>query len=209
MGKIPFDKLAPGMQTGDLVLFNGKYPGSKFIEFMEGSEWSHVGMVVRLSGFGQPLVWEATSLTNLQDVLFHDQKPGPKLVDLKDRLVHYGDDLKHYENANFAYRKLQVERTGEMMKAVEALFPKLHGIPDPGFWEMIWEVIKGRFFHISVTLDHYFCSELVAETYLTMGLIGNKMPINAYMPVDFADKGKLKLLKGILEPEVLIEIRHV
>jgi hypothetical protein len=209
MNKIPFDDLAPGMQTGDLVLFNGKYEGSKFIELLEGSEWSHVGMVVRRSGFDGPLIWEATSLTNLPDVLFHDQKPGPKLVDLKERLMHYGDDLKHYENANFAYRKLEVERTESMLQAIEGLFVKLHGIPDPGFWEMIWEVALGRIFHKRVALDHYFCSELVAETYLAMGLIDDTTPINAYMPVDFADKGKLKLLKGRLEPEILIDIKHI
>lgn len=206
----PFDDLAPMMETGDVVLFNGQYSGSKFIEFCERSEWSHVGMVVRLPQFEQPLIWEATSLTNLPDVLYKDQIQGPKLVDLKERMAHYGDDLKKYENANFAYRKLNVVRTPEMQEALNQLIPKLHGLPDPGFWEMIWDVIKGRIFNIKVDLDKYFCSELVAETYLSMGLISDQRPINAYMPVDFSDQGHIQLLQNVhFEPEIFINIQHI
>lgn len=209
MEKVAFDKLAPDMQTGDLVLFNGQYSGSKFIELLEGSEWSHVGMVVRLPNHEEPLLFESTSLTNLTDVMFQDKKPGPKLVVLKERLEHYGDELKKFENANFAYRKLTLERTPEMMQILNELMVKLHGIPDPGFWEMIWDVIKGRIFHIKVDLDKYFCSELVAQTYMSLGLISQEKPVNAYMPVDFSDQGKLKLIKGVLASEVFIDIKHI
>ena len=74
---------------------------------------------------------------------------------------------------------------------------------------MVWDVILGRFFHIRVMLDKYFCSELVAETFLKLGFIDDKKPINAYVPVDFSDKGQVHLLKGHLEPEVLIDINHL
>lgn len=209
MTRIPFDQLVPDMQTGDLILFNGQYEGSQFIELLEGSEWSHVGMVVRLPSHEEPLLWESTSLVNLPDVIYKDYKPGPKLVILKERLEHYGDELKKYKDANFAYRKLSVQRTPEMQYNLESLISRLHGIPDPGFWEMIWDVVKGRIFHIKVNLDRYFCSELVAETYLSLGLLGDKKPVNAYMPFDFSDKGKLVLQRGSLLPEVMIDIRHI
>ncbi len=48
MKKIIFDDLVPEMKTGDLMLFNGKYKGSKLIEILERSEWSHVGIIIKL-----------------------------------------------------------------------------------------------------------------------------------------------------------------
>lgn len=209
MEKIPYQELVPSMQTGDLVLFNGQYEGSRFIEWLEGSEWSHVGMVVRHPSYEEPLLWEATSLVNLPDVLFQDKKPGPKLVVLQDRLSHYGDELKKYKEARFAYRKLDVKRTPGMLSILEGLMTSLHGIPDPGFWEMIWEVFLGRILRIRVKLDHYFCSELIAETYCALGLISHEIPINAFMPSDFSDQGKLRMMIGSLAPEVLIDIKHL
>jgi hypothetical protein len=140
--KVPFNEVAPKMQFGDIMLFNGQYKGSRVIEFLEGSEWSHVGMVVRLEGFDEPLIWEATSLTNLPDVIFHDKKTGVKLVKLRDRIAHYGDDLEKYEAANFAWRSLTAERTPEMMMIFEGLINSMHAIPDPGFKEMAIDVIK-------------------------------------------------------------------
>jgi len=209
MEKVPFNDLAPTMQFGDLVLFNGKYEGSKVIEFFSRCEWSHVGMVVRLEGYEQPLIWEATSLTNIPDVIYHDNKTGVKLVDLRDRLAHYGDDLKEYETADFAYRRLDATRTDEMMKIFKELIPSMHAIPDPGFWEMTWDVIKGRFFNIAVDLNKYFCSELVAETYLKLGLLDSKRVVNSYMPVDFSDKKILDMINASLGEEILIDIQHI
>ena len=207
--KTPFDMLAPNMQTGDLMLFNGKYKGSKFIEFLEKSQWSHVGIIVRYPGIDKPLIFEATSLTNIPDAIFHDQEIGVKCVDLEQRMAHYGDDLPEYEPANFAYRKLIVDRTPEMQAAIDTAIHKFHGIPDPGFFEMIWDVVLGRILNKSVPLDHYFCSELVAEAYLEMGLIDAEKPINAYMPSDFSDQGEVDLLKGRFEPEIFVSIDHL
>lgn len=212
MEKVAFDKLAPEMKTGDLMLFNGQYKGSKVIEICELSEWSHVGMIVRLDDIDEPLIWEATSLTNLPDVIYGDQKKGVKMVSLRDRMAHYGDDLEKYKNANFAYRKMDVERTPELNQQVLELNKQYHGIEDPSFWQMVWDVILGRIFRKSVPLDKFFCSEFVAEMYLKLGFINDKKPINAYMPSDFSDKRSdrhLHLLKGKLEDEIFVDIKHI
>lgn len=209
MNKVKYEQLAPLMDTGDIMLFNGKYSGSKFIEFLEGSQWSHVGMIVRLEGYDQPLIFEATSLTNIPDAVFKDQKTGIKIVDLKSRLEHYGDDLEKYEEANFAYKRLNVQRTDEMRQKVNELIHSMHAIPDPGFWEMVWNVLIGRFLHIGVKLNKYFCSEFVAEAYVALGLLSNDKPINGYIPSDFSDKGRLQLLQGKFDPEIMVQINHI
>ena len=209
--KASFDELAPEMKTGDIMLFNGQYEGSKFIEILELSQWSHVGIIVKLDDSQEPLIWEATSLTNIPDAIFHDQITGVKLVSLRERMEHYGDDLEKYEDANFAYRKMNIERTSALNEQVLQLNQEYHGVEDPSFWEMIWDVIQGRIFRKSIPLDKFFCSEFVAEMFLKLGWIDDKKPINAYMPSDFSDRSEkhLHLLTGSLEPEIFVEITPI
>jgi hypothetical protein len=204
--KLPYSELQTRMQTGDLILFSGQYPISKMVEKLEHSLWSHVAMVVRLPDMEAPLLWESTALTNLPDTLVHDHKTGPKLVDLKERLQTYGSDVTPYVPPRYALRPLQVERTSGMIQALHSLFQELHGIPNPGQWKMIFEVVEGRFFKIHSKLDNYTCSELVAESYIKMGLLDPKLVINGFMPKDFSSDGRLPLLKGRLEEEIEIDL---
>lgn len=211
MKKVAFDELKKDMKTGDIMLFNGQYTGSLFIELLERSQWSHVGIIVKFENNEEPFIWEATSLTNVQDVIFEDNVPGVKLVSLRDRMSHYGDELKKYKNANFGYRKMIMDRPDDLNDKIVALHRKYHGIEDPSFWEMIWDAIQGRFLRHSVPLTKFFCSEFVAEMFLNLEWINEKKPINAYIPSDFSEKGAkhLHLLKGQLEPEVEVDIQHI
>jgi len=58
-------------------------------------------------------------------------------------------------------------------------------------------------------LSSLFCSELVAEAYKRMGLLGGKKLSNEYTPADFASKSdKINpLTTGRLEKEVYIELK--
>lgn len=196
------------LQTGDLVLFSGQYSISKLVERLEHSHWSHVAMVVRIPDIEEPLLWESTALTNLPDQIYHDNKTGPKIVDLKQRLLTYGSDVVPYVPPVYAVRQLEAERTPEMLNALSTLFTSLHGIPNPGEWKMIAEVLEGKLFNIRSKLDNYTCGELVAESYIKMGLLSDKKAINGYMPKDFSTDGTLKLLKGKLYGELLININE-
>ena len=51
-------------------------------------------------------------------------------------------------------------------------------------------------------LSSLFCSELVAEAYQCLGLLGPSKPSNEYVPADFSSERKLELLRGELLPEV-------
>lgn len=54
------------------------------------------------------------------------------------------------------------------------------------------------------TREMYFCSQLVAKAYKTMGLIDQNRSSKKYWPKDFSDRGQLKLLRGELQPERII-----
>lgn len=206
MRKLPYSEIEPHLQTGDLILFSGQYSISKLVEKLEQSPWSHVAMVVRLPDIDYPLLWESTALTNLPDELKHDHMTGPKLVNLHERLLTYGQDVTPYVPPRYAVRPLDVQRTPEMMAALFALFTELHGIPNPGQWKMIFEVLEGRFLHIRSKLDNYTCSQLIAESYIKMGLLDPDLVTNGLMPCDFSSDGHLKLLKGHFGEEIEIDL---
>lgn len=204
-----YNQLKNNMNTGDLVLFEGEYAISKTIEKLEGCPYSHVGMVIRVEGFDDPLLLESTTLTNLEDQVTDNPNKtmaGPKIVNLYERLKHYGEDVKPYVAPKFAYRAFEVERSG-MVETLLSLHKKYYGIADPSETKMIWEVILGRWFKVKAKKDNFFCSEWIALVYQELGLIDTKYPYNAYMPKDFTSKSKfLKLEKGSLEKEIPITI---
>lgn len=202
-----YNDIKDQMKTGDIILFGGQYKFSKMIELFTGSQFSHVGMVVRLDDYSEPLLWEATTLSNLKDIISDDTIEGPKLVDLHDRLADYGKEVVPYEAPTFAYHPLLLDRDGSMSKEVITLHNELHGHKECSTELMTWDFIKGRFFNIEVPKDEVFCSELIALTYMRLGLIAHKHPYNAYLPRDFEEHRKyLKLLKGSFGKQVTLEM---
>lgn len=200
-----YSKFVKDFQTGDIILFNGKYPISKLVEELEHSKWSHVGMVVRPDPEGEVYFFESTALTNLEDVLEHDHKTGPKLVKLIDRLKTYGADLVPYVPPVYAVRSLKKHSAVNMDK-LYTYIKEVHGIPNPSEWKMIEEVIEGRIFSIHSRSKDYTCSKLIGETLEVLGLSKPKMPLNGLMPMDFSTDSHIKQLSALWEEEIYIEL---
>lgn len=200
-----YEDLKARMKTGDIILFEGEYPISKTIEKLEKCPYSHVGMVIRLDGYDEPLFYESTTLSNLDDLVTDnpDKKlAGPKIVDLFQRLKHYGEEVVPYVAPKFAYRSLSVEREG-MEDILLQLHKKYYGIADPKEVQMILEVMMGRWLRIKAKKDNFFCSEWIALAYQELNIVSKKFPYNAYMPKDFTSLSKfLKLQKGDFEKEI-------
>lgn len=202
-----YSKLKDELKTGDLILFNGRYQMSKLVEKLEGSMWSHCAMVIRLDGFDEPLLYEATALTNLPDLLTGDTKTGPKVVNLKERLETYGDDVKPYEPPTYAVRKCSQGMTSEQTEICKKILEKLHGLPNPGEWRMIFEVLIGRYLYIPTRMIDITCSGFIAYTLRKVGWLGGLKPINGFMPKDFSTDGKLHLINGIsYSDEIIIDL---
>lgn len=204
MKKIDYSKLAPQLKTGDIILFSGQYKVSRFVEELEESQWSHAAMVVRLPDFEKPLLWESTTLTNLPDVLFNDHHDGPKVVDLYQRLLTYGSDLKPYKPPVYAVRQLNAEVSQAQLDALSGLFRSLHAKPNPSTFMMFFKTIIGKLFNIRVGSSTITCSELTALSLQTLDLLGTKKVLNAYMPANFSQKYNIKLKRGNFGPELQI-----
>jgi hypothetical protein len=200
----PYENVRSGMQTGDLVLFHGLDLESEIIEFFEHSIWSHVGMVVRMPCLEYPLLWESTPLHYLTDPLLHKTKSGPRLVSLDDRLVV---SLNKGLYNRFMVRRLEVDRSEDMLNALSDFISEVHLMAFPKEWVVLRDFLEGRLLKSGPGVRRsFYCSELVAETYMRMGLLPKTPPSNAYLPKDFASQGHLPLQMGaILGKDILID----
>jgi hypothetical protein len=191
LNKVAYSQIADQLETGDLLFCHGIVAGSLLVEKLEHCQWSHVGMVVRTAD-GQNLLWESTTADQLQDVRFHVKKTGPQLVRLIDRIT---TDVSNHTDTSFAIRKLNARRTTEMIDALNAFIAEVHDAVFPSETKMYFEVLEGKV-GIKTSYADFFCSKLVAATYIRMGLLSEERAPNDYEPKDFASTGHIRLQNG-------------
>ena len=194
-----YENLRPSLKTDDVVLFSGKGGISTGIKWFTNSKWSHVGMVLRLPEWDAVMLWESTTLSNIVDVESGKERKGVQIVPLSERVRKYKGEA--------SIRVLDIEQTPEMLKELSLLRAEIKGRPyEKDKIELIKAAYDGPLGENKEDLSSLFCSEMVAEAYQRMGLLSEKKPSNEYTPKDFSDAGKLKLLKGKLGSEIVIEV---
>lgn len=199
-----YDDIRTELKTGDIVLFSGKGGVSEWIKWFTRSDYSHVGMVLRIPKFEIVLLWESTTLCNVKDVEAGRELQGVQLVPLSDRVKKYSGDI--------AIRRLDYgDAENDMEKMVYALEQKRTELKRRPYEEKIRELIRsaydGPLGENTEDLSSVFCSELVAEAYQAMGLLPQDIPSNEYTPADFSKEAKkeLPLLQGAsLSDEIAI-----
>jgi len=75
--------------------------------------------------------------------------------------------------------------------------------------DMIKNYFKGHYLGEAGPLNEVFCAELVAMTYVKLGLMSPSHPPNFYSPSSFSKYSHdVVLLEGTLEPEVLFDVAN-
>lgn len=171
-------------ENGDLLLFRSKNSGSKLQRCLTWSKYDHVGLILRFEN---------------KEIGFIEASRAYGVV------FTYWDRYFKQEHANYyeeiAYRKLEVSRTSEMLLALES-FTK---------------AVKGKAYSLGLTRNKgenvspgnentFFCSELVASAYKTMGILDTTTPSYNFYPSDFTSKSLLSLLQGSLQEEMPIDM---
>ncbi|OPY10627.1 MAG: Alkaline phosphatase synthesis sensor protein PhoR [Syntrophaceae bacterium PtaU1.Bin231] len=200
---VSYDDVEYRLQTGDIVLFKGLYL-DRDQQPHPSENWTHAGLVVKIPERQEPLLWESTPLESITDRILGVRKGGPQLVSLRERLLTYETDV-------YAWRPLRVARSPEMIRAMFEYIYKVHRLPFPAQIEVIRRVIQTRFFlrwwPRTPIYRSIFCTELIAETYMRMGLLPETPPASAYLPLDFSERRKIPLLKGAsLGREMLLHV---
>jgi hypothetical protein len=197
---VRYEDLEPRLRTGDVLLFHGASRRSRIIEAASGSEFSHVGMIVRPKDGLPPLLWHADPRAVTDDVLGNREHAGAQLNDLSAALAVMTSS--EYGDTPFV-RQLTAERTPEMDEAALQAVVAVDQTSFPSLLNFMKQWVLGHL-HITTSGKRMECAEVLARTYQRMGLLPPEPPPNGYAPRDFsAQHSKLHLLRGgALGPQV-------
>lgn len=188
-----YEAIREELETGDVILFSGKGGISDGIKFFTLSKWSHVGMVYKLADAldekGTIFCWESTTLSDIKDADTGRLTQGVQRVELSERLERCF--AKGYE---IGIRKLNKPLATDMVRALNDFRHEVSGRPyERSKLELIKAAYDGIFGENKEDLSSLFCSELLAEAYQRMGLLGEDKPSNEYTPKDFSQERNLRL----------------
>lgn len=200
---LPLNDFISNLQSFDIVLMKGLLVTSKEAQSLTNSIWAHAGMVVVAGDLNLPgidptarLYWEANTADTATDLLSNTLKEGPQLVYLQDRIVH--NFWVNYDGA-FCARKLYYQRQPSMIATLKQVMQDTHpcGLPitDGQYLELPY-FLMGRFQNQASPAGTFFCSQLLAHTYMALGLLTQQYPDNSYVPADFTEDVDVSLLNG-------------
>ncbi len=187
-----YNNIRSKLNTGDIVLFSNRKIYMLLFQKLTNCKWTHVGMVIKSKNPDRVLLWESTTNEDLMDVEKQQiASEGTQTVFLSQRIKIYKGDI--------AIRQLSIERGRRNDKIVQKDLKKFKKrVKDAKFNKSVIKIFKAYANGISKTsfikgqddLSKFFCSELVAATYKSMGLLTGDKPANMYIPRDFSTEAK-------------------
>src|SRR5688572_1829181 len=183
--KLPLTDFLSNLQSFDVVLMKGLLVTSKEAQSITNSKWAHSGMVVVAGDLNLPgidpaarLYWEANTADTATDLISNTLKEGPQLVYLEERIVH--NYWVQYDGA-FCARKLIYPRQASMIETLHKVMLDTHSavlpIKDGQYLELPY-FLQGRFENKPSPSGTFFCSQLLAYTYMALGLLTQQYPDN-------------------------------
>ena len=189
--------------TGDLWLFRGFSAADRAIRFTTNSPVNHVGMAIAIDDM-PPLMWHAELGRSLPDVWTGEHHRGAQLHDLTAAVTTWAN--KYGQRAWL--RPLEPAVTREMEDAALRTVSRLDGTPFPSMANLAGSWLKSRAGKARSRdkgekegeeegdLETAYCAEIVAMTYVEMGLLPSDRPLGWYDPGRFWSGDRLQLLDG-------------
>ena len=176
-GAILLEDLLKKSKTGDLILLSGRGRDSSVVKGWSGCLWSHIGMIVEDLETKDKYLYNSDACSSRRNASDGKYKEGVQLNDLK---VY----LETYPGYAF-YCPLIGNPETNIIEAIRAL----NGINFNRDWIELLRCTHGKgggcLGSKQERVDLYFCSQLVAQIYYFMGVIGDRIPFNEYHPASF------------------------
>ena len=230
---IPYSQVRSQLGTGDLFLLHGSSQAGVMIEDLEKlagwPPYSHIGMVIK---DGDDLYfWDAPGdggdcfpdpyandpdnrIYNRYPVGIH---PGCRVTVLDDVLAYYSTKITP-KKMGFWLRQLQPTVTPDQFVALRKFINRTDGLPFPigdapsGWFPPEVSGLGATFLagndRASLFFGTYFCAQLVADSYMHMGLLEMELfPPNGYSPAAFTMDGSNRL--PLVPPATLGQVTFV
>jgi hypothetical protein len=199
---VSYESIEPKLRTGDVFLFHGDSANSTAIERLTRSRFSHASMIVRPDITKAPKIWQSGPNPLVEDRATHSRHGGAQLGELRAAL-----NLMARMGDTPYLRRLHFRRTPAFEAVAMYIVADIDGRPFPNL-KLALSHFKAGGRGRSESDATLFCAELVAETYMRLGLLLLDPPPNAYVPKHFSEQHKqLHLMKGAtLGPEVRVAL---
>lgn len=133
-----------------------------------------------------PLIYESS----------HDH--GVQLTPFNERRRAFAGDM--------ALRRLKCSLSDKDMYRLRIFRYYIKGTPfEKNQLQMLAAVFQWRFLPNREDLSSVFCSELIAQCYQEMLLLGQDQASNKYTPADFSVERDLQMTRGKLGPQIIIK----
>ena len=174
--------------SGDVVLFKSSHTYGKLQQALTFSDYDHVGIILK-NKKNEVIIFESNSSDGVSFVFWK-------------QIIYYG---LYKGIPRLAWRKLAIDRTDKDVSQMEDFVV--------GNLNKEFEINLTKMFRMQSTIHKteeeqkgrtYFCSELVAAFYKSLGILDPHKASTQYWPVSFSDSKTLPLLRGRLEPERVI-----
>lgn len=164
--------------TGDILLFRTKGIRAKISRMMTGSDYDHVAVILRFKNGGVGVL-EALGFTGVQISNF---------------------EMFIREEWHKQYEEISIRRLNRKVTSLEANTLEnfvRQSVGQRFGWSPFMRYRRKSIIPKAEEDRTYFCSELIATAYKTLGLLSKEIPGCCYMPDHFASSGGLELLKGM------------
>jgi hypothetical protein len=211
---ITLDRAVELARTGDVWLFRGRSGADRAIRGLTNAPVNHVGMAVALDDL-PPLMWHAELGRSLPDLWTGKRQRGVQLHDLRAAVLQWG---QRYGQRGWV-RQLSGELTREHEDGLLRAIARLDGTPFPSTAALAGRWLRGRVPQLRRAADHdepdeaslatAYCAEVVALTFVEMGLLPDDHRPSWYDPGRFWSGDDLDLAPGFAlggEIEVVVPL---
>ena len=198
---ITLDRAVELARTGDVWLFRGRSGADRAIRGLTNAPVNHVGVAVALDDL-PPLMWHAELGRSLPDMWTGKRQRGVQLHDLRAAVLQWG---QRYGQRGWV-RQLSGELTREHEDGLLRAIARLDGTPFPSTAALAGRWLRGRVPQLRRAADHdepddaslatAYCAEVVALTFVEMGLLPDDHRPSWYDPGRFWSGDDLDLAPG-------------
>ncbi len=223
---VPYTAVEPELATGDLFLLQTSSTQGRWIAKLEEQAdlppYSHLGMVIKDDG--RLLLWDAPGGGKCFDDPYAadpDNRlygspvhhPGCRVSVLRDVLAYYATRVEGPRG--FWVRHIRPPVSQDRFVALRSFINRVDGLPFPielGYFALAANFAAGQR-GVTLHFGTYFCSQLIAASYMHMGLLEmDARPPNAYAPAHFGiDKADFRMTDPppLVPPAALGEVFFV